>query len=166
MNQLLVGMLIVDNIKYMVDAPQRTCGYLCVINELCVLAGVQAQLNDVIISTMMPIINDIIRRIPTPPLQEETQEDDQEVYHHEVHEQEGAQHQQQEPDKLHRVEEYVVCMKNWVNEISLNFYADPLRFRTSFQTFYKDQTEHMLVQKLRESFPTFSSIKTYFMEQN
>lgn len=39
-NELIdVGFLIVDNIKYMADTPQRTCGKLCVINELCRLVG-------------------------------------------------------------------------------------------------------------------------------
>lgn len=35
-----VGLLIAKNIKFMVDAPQQSCGYFCVINELCRLVGV------------------------------------------------------------------------------------------------------------------------------
>lgn len=35
-----VGKLIIKNIKYMVDAPQRAYGYICIVNMLCRLDGV------------------------------------------------------------------------------------------------------------------------------
>lgn len=47
-NELIdVGLLIVDNIKYMTGTSQRTYGHLCIINELCRLAGAYNEPNDV-----------------------------------------------------------------------------------------------------------------------
>lgn len=59
-----VRLLIADIIKYMVDAPQRPCGHLCIINDLYSLFGVCAQLDDVMVSHMMPINKSTMRRIP------------------------------------------------------------------------------------------------------
>lgn len=50
-----VGILIVENLKFMVDAPQQSCGHFCVINELCWLARVLTQPDNVIIIPMVPI---------------------------------------------------------------------------------------------------------------
>lgn len=68
-----VGLLIVNNIKYMTDFPQRNCGHMCIINELCWLVGVQAQLDNVMISPMMPISKSTMRKIPTAPAHGEAQ---------------------------------------------------------------------------------------------
>lgn len=79
----------------MVESPQRTCLHLCVINELCRLAGVGVQSDNVMVSPMIPIHKKTMRRISSNPTQGEAQhKDPQQVYHPEINQLEEVQQQQ------------------------------------------------------------------------
>lgn len=59
------GLLIGDNIKFMADEPQQSCGQFCVINELRGLAWVPTQNDDVMINPMVPISKSTMSRLPS-----------------------------------------------------------------------------------------------------
>lgn len=44
-----------DNVKFMVDSPQRACGNFFIINELCMLARVQSHPDELMVSLILPI---------------------------------------------------------------------------------------------------------------
>lgn len=165
-----VGLLIVENFKYMVDTPQGACGNFCFINELCKLSRVPSHLDDVMVSPMLAIHGSVIRSIPTHPINEDIQDKPQQkeqdkFYHPEIHQLEGAPQQQHlTHDRLQRLEEYVLGMTSWANEISPDFYVEPARFELSYHAFYDEHRYHMSVPNLRECFATTKDKKSYFRE--
>lgn len=76
--QIYVGILIYENIKYMDDAQQQACGHFFAINELCMLScGYFCVINELSIyvllmncASMQPINKDVTRRIQTHPINE------------------------------------------------------------------------------------------------
>lgn len=74
--QINIGLLIANNIKYMAKASQKTCGHLCIINELFMLPKVNAQPVDVMIRPMQPINKSTVRIIPINITQGEAYHED------------------------------------------------------------------------------------------
>lgn len=101
-----VGILIVENVKFMVNAPQQSCGNFCVINEVCWLARVLTQSDNVIIILMAPIRKITMGRLPAYSineggLDEVKQEEQDQFYHPKINKLEGVPQQQQQPvDRL------------------------------------------------------------------
>lgn len=80
-----VGLLIVNNIKFIVGASQRAYGKFCIINVLCMLVGVRSHPDDVMVSPMMSINKSVMRRILTQPTNEgdqEQQQDEKDQFYH------------------------------------------------------------------------------------
>lgn len=168
-----VGRLIVENIKYLADTPQRACGIFCIITKLCRLAWALSHSNDKKINLILPINQSSMRRISTHHIhegvQEEAQNEEQDQYYHpEIQHPKGnpQQQQQQAPKQLKRLEENVLGMASWTTGICPNFYVEPPIFRQNFQAFYNEHQDHIPVQSLRKRFATAEDMETYFREKD
>lgn len=60
--------MIAKNIKIMVDTKQKSCGYFCIIIELCMLDGDPGEVDDITLQPRLPINSIIINVMPITPI--------------------------------------------------------------------------------------------------
>lgn len=109
------------------DSPHRTRGNFCVTNELCRLDGVHFHPDDIMVSLMLPIsVNPIRKALHTlhPDMgQEEKRKED--VKHPEIQQPFEGIHHHQQPEQMQWWEEFALEMTTWEIKASSNLYGDP-----------------------------------------